>query len=73
MSNLKVNRDGTYDFHFTGADLPTVVRLVKQNEIWRKEEAEEEAGKIAAKVAEAEEVLNSDEPPIPTSSSKDIK
>lgn len=62
--NLKVNLDGTYQFHFTGADLPTVVRLVKQNEIWRKEAAEKEAAKIAAKIEEAEAVLNSDEPPI---------
>jgi hypothetical protein len=39
--NFKANRDGTYDTTFKAADLPSIVRMVQQNEIWRREDADE--------------------------------
>lgn len=39
--NFKVNRDGTYEVgNLRVEKLPQLLRLIKQNEIWRKEDAE---------------------------------
>ena len=39
--NFKVNRDGTYEVgNLRVEKLPQLLRLIKQNETWRKEDAE---------------------------------
>ncbi len=48
--NLKANKDGTYEATFNATELTSIVRIVKQNEIWRREEAD----KVVAKLEDLE-------------------
>lgn len=58
--NYKQNRDGTYDcFDFRASDLPVIIRMVKQGEIWKIEEAQA----ALTKIEEAENEITPNEIP----------
>lgn len=55
--DFKAYPNGDYVASFEAKDLPAIIRLVRQGEIWRKEEAEKAIEKIDAAEQEQPEQL----------------